>query len=54
MKISSFLSLFLLVLALVSVGCSASGRVSVKSDSATVSPTDVQIAYVNKQGPAPH
>jgi hypothetical protein len=53
MKISSFLTLAALALALVSVGCSASGRINVQNDRATKLPSDTQLAYVTKPVVAP-
>ncbi len=48
MKISNFIAALLIALALASVGCSASGRISVKNESASKVTTDPQIAYVTK------
>ena len=53
MKISSILSLILIVLALASVGCSASGRINVQNTPATKMSADTQVAYVSKLAPAP-
>jgi len=46
---TSLLLVVVAALALVSAGCSASARVSVKRDSATMRPNDAQVAYVAKQ-----
>jgi hypothetical protein len=48
MKIPRLLSLGLIAFALASVGCSASGRINVKNDSASKIPADVQVAYVTR------
>jgi hypothetical protein len=53
MKISSLLTLAALVLALVSVGCSASGRINVQNDPAAKLPGNAQLAYVTKPVAAP-
>ena len=53
MKTSSVISLILIVLALASVGCSASGRINVQNTPATKMSADTQIAYVSKLAPAP-
>lgn len=48
MKISRLLSVLTIAIALTSIGCSASGRINVKNDSASKVATDVQIAYITK------
>ncbi len=48
MKTSRVLCLLTIALALTSIGCSASGRINVKNDSASKVATDVQVAYVTK------
>ena len=51
MKITPFLALATIAIALTSVGCSASGRVSVSNAPATLKSTDAQVAYVTKPAP---
>ncbi len=48
MKISRLFSLLAITFALASVGCSASGRINVKNDSASKVSSDVQVAYITR------
>ena len=53
MKLSSFFAFLVIALALASVGCSASGKISVQNGSSSKLSTDTQVAYVTKPAAAP-